>query len=176
MVKNAAWITPSGKWKFTIERSGRRCAPNCGPTNPWRPITKELNEFLERGNFWGSLPNYRTVSLQASRKSLFAITRTVPSAARSPFSRGSGYGSNFAVHPWARAQTVESFLVSRGFAELGSDAFIDDRESHAAHAGWASRKPNASSIFVKTSIRLIAHDIAGATPHPSCSSEYGIRS
>jgi hypothetical protein len=30
MVKNAAWITPSGKWKFTIERSGRRCAPNCG--------------------------------------------------------------------------------------------------------------------------------------------------
>jgi hypothetical protein len=54
----------------------------------WRPITKELNEFLERGNFWGSLPNYRTVSLQASRKSLFAVTPTVPSAARSPFSRG----------------------------------------------------------------------------------------
>jgi len=102
--------------------------------------------------------------------------QTVPSAARSPFSRGSGYSSNFAVHAWARAQTVESFLVSRGFAELGSDAFIDDRESHAAHAGWASRKPNASSIFVKTSIRLIAHDIAGVTPHPSCSSEYGIRS
>ena len=77
MVKKAAWITPSGKWKFTIERSGRRCGPNCGPTNPWRPITKELNEFLERGNFWGSLPNYWTVSLQASRKSLFATNGSV---------------------------------------------------------------------------------------------------
>jgi hypothetical protein len=174
MVKNAAWITPSGKWKFTIERSGRRCAPNCGPTNPWRPITKELNEFLERGNFWGSLSNYRTVSLQASRRSLFAITRTVPSAARSPFSRGSGYGSR---RPPLGARANGGIIF--GFPWLRRTRFrrfIDDRESHAAHAGWASRKPNASSIFVKTSTRLIAHDIAGATPHPSCSSEYGIRS
>jgi aminoglycoside 6'-N-acetyltransferase I len=31
---------------------------------------------------------------------------------------------------------VESFLVSRGFREIGSDTYIDNRDSHIAHRGW----------------------------------------
>src|SRR5579883_321590 len=31
---------------------------------------------------------------------------------------------------------LEAFLRERGFREFGSDALIDDRVSHAAHAAW----------------------------------------
>jgi aminoglycoside 6'-N-acetyltransferase I len=51
-------------------------------------------------------------------------------------------------------QTVESFLVSRGFAELGSDAFIDDRDSHAAHAGWGFEE-TARVVFFRKDLNPI---------------------
>ena len=31
---------------------------------------------------------------------------------------------------------TEAFLAERGFRELGSDALIDNRDSHAAHLAW----------------------------------------
>lgn len=31
---------------------------------------------------------------------------------------------------------IECFLIDRGFQEIGSDAEIDNRASHAAHLGW----------------------------------------
>jgi hypothetical protein len=95
-----------------------------------------------------------------------------------PFSRGSGYGSNFAVHAWARAFCKRWnhfwFPVALPNSVLTPLSTIA-RPTRHTRAGLQGNG-NASSIFVRTSIRLIAHDIAGATPHPSCSSEYGIRS
>jgi aminoglycoside 6'-N-acetyltransferase I len=138
---------------------------------------KELNEFLERGNFWGFV-----AELSDGTAAGFAEV-AIRDYANGSVSRPVAFLEGIWIRQQFRRprlgarllQTVESFLVSRGFAELGADAFIDDRESRHMRAG-ASRKRNASYIFVRTSIRLMAHDIAGATPHPSCSSEYGIRS
>jgi hypothetical protein len=146
MVKNAAWITPSGKWKSTIERSGRKLRAELRLDESVETHHKELNEFLERGNFWGSLPNYRTVPLQASRKSLFAITPSVPSAGRSPFSRGSGYGSNFAVHAWARAFCKRSNHFSRGLPNSVPTP-LSTIASPTRHAGWGFEETERVVFF-----------------------------
>jgi hypothetical protein len=152
---------------------GAAGAPNCGPTNPWRPITKNSMSSWSEAT---SGVRCRTIGRYRCRLR---------------GSRYSGLRQRFRQPPgrllegiWIRQQfrrprlgarllqTVESFLVSRGFATPLSTIATPTRHMRAG----ASRKRHASSFFVRTSIRLIAHDIAGATPHPSCSSEYGIRS
>lgn len=45
---------------------------------------------------------------------------------------------------------VEAFLTARGFNELGSDALIDNRESHAAHHGWGFCETERVVYFRKT--------------------------
>jgi aminoglycoside 6'-N-acetyltransferase I len=46
-----------------------------------------------------------------------------------PAFRRQGVGAGLIRH-------IEAFVMARGFSELGSDALIDNHESHAAHAGW----------------------------------------
>lgn len=44
---------------------------------------------------------------------------------------------------------LEAFLRERGFRELGSDAFADDRASHAAHAAWGFAETERVIYFRK---------------------------
>jgi aminoglycoside 6'-N-acetyltransferase I len=52
---------------------------------------------------------------------------------------------------------VEAFLTARGFCELGSDAFIDNHESHAAHRGWGFAETERVVYFRKA----LDHSAAG---------------
>jgi aminoglycoside 6'-N-acetyltransferase I len=44
---------------------------------------------------------------------------------------------------------VETFVTARGFRELGSDALIDNHESHAAHRGWGFSETERVVYFRK---------------------------
>lgn len=44
---------------------------------------------------------------------------------------------------------IEAFLGARGFREVGSDAFADDRASHAAHAAWGFTETERVVYFRK---------------------------
>ncbi|HEV2162489.1 MAG TPA: GNAT family N-acetyltransferase [Stellaceae bacterium] len=44
---------------------------------------------------------------------------------------------------------IEAFVGRRGFREIGSDAFADDRVSHAAHAAWGFTETERVVYFRK---------------------------
>lgn len=44
---------------------------------------------------------------------------------------------------------MEVFLMARGFHEIGSDALIDNHESHAAHQGWGFSETERVVYFRK---------------------------
>jgi aminoglycoside 6'-N-acetyltransferase I len=44
---------------------------------------------------------------------------------------------------------IEAFVMARGFNELGSDALIDNHESHAAHRGWGFAETERVVYFRK---------------------------
>jgi aminoglycoside 6'-N-acetyltransferase I len=44
---------------------------------------------------------------------------------------------------------METFLMARGFRELGSDAMIDNHDSHAAHHGWGFSETERVVYFRK---------------------------
>ena len=44
---------------------------------------------------------------------------------------------------------METFLTARGFRELGSDALIDNHDSHAAHRGWGFSETERVVYFRK---------------------------
>jgi aminoglycoside 6'-N-acetyltransferase I len=44
---------------------------------------------------------------------------------------------------------VEAFAAARGFREIGSDALIDNKESHAAHRGWGFSETERVVYFRK---------------------------
>jgi aminoglycoside 6'-N-acetyltransferase I len=44
---------------------------------------------------------------------------------------------------------IEAFLAARGFSELGSDALIDNHDSHAAHRGWGFSETERVVYFRK---------------------------
>jgi aminoglycoside 6'-N-acetyltransferase I len=44
---------------------------------------------------------------------------------------------------------VEEFVRARGFREIGSDALLDNRASHAAHAGWGFAETERVVYFRK---------------------------
>jgi aminoglycoside 6'-N-acetyltransferase I len=46
-------------------------------------------------------------------------------------------------------QYAEAFLAGRGFRELGSDALIDNRASHAAHLAWGFSETERVIYFRK---------------------------
>ena len=59
-----------------------------------------------------------------------------------PRYRRSGVGRRLIAH-------VESFVKARGFREIGSDALLDNRASHAAHAGWGFAETERVVYFRK---------------------------
>jgi aminoglycoside 6'-N-acetyltransferase I len=44
---------------------------------------------------------------------------------------------------------METFLTAHGFRELGSDALIDNHDSHAAHRGWGFSETERVVYFRK---------------------------
>jgi aminoglycoside 6'-N-acetyltransferase I len=44
---------------------------------------------------------------------------------------------------------IEAFVVARGFQEIGSDALIDNHDSHAAHRGWGFAETERVVYFRK---------------------------
>ncbi len=46
-------------------------------------------------------------------------------------------------------ERVEAFVVHRGFREIGSDAEIENRISHAAHSGWGFAETERVVYFRK---------------------------
>jgi aminoglycoside 6'-N-acetyltransferase I len=59
-----------------------------------------------------------------------------------PQFRRRGIGARLIAH-------VEAFLAARGFNEIGSDALIDNHESHAAHRGWGFSETERVVYFRK---------------------------
>jgi aminoglycoside 6'-N-acetyltransferase I len=59
-----------------------------------------------------------------------------------PQFRRQGAGARLIAH-------IEAFLMERGFNELGSDALIDNRDSHAAHCGWGFSETERVVYFRK---------------------------
>jgi aminoglycoside 6'-N-acetyltransferase I len=59
-----------------------------------------------------------------------------------PQFRRQGAGARLIAH-------MEAFLTARGFNELGSDALIDNHDSHAAHRGWGFSETERVVYFRK---------------------------
>lgn len=59
-----------------------------------------------------------------------------------PQFRRQGAGARLIAH-------MEDFLTARGFVELGSDALIDNHDSHAAHRGWGFSETERVVYFRK---------------------------
>jgi aminoglycoside 6'-N-acetyltransferase I len=64
-----------------------------------------------------------------------------------PQFRRRGIGTRLIAH-------MEAFLTARGFNEIGSDALIDNHESHAAHRGWGFSETERVVYFRKTLMKL----------------------
>jgi len=56
--------------------------------------------------------------------------------------RRRGIGASLIAH-------VEAFVSARGFTEIGSDALIDNHDSHAAHRGWGFMETERVVYFRK---------------------------
>src|SRR5262245_40742295 len=56
--------------------------------------------------------------------------------------RRQGIGAALIAH-------IEAFVAARGFREIGSDALIDNRASHAAHRGWGFSETERVVYFRK---------------------------
>ena len=59
-----------------------------------------------------------------------------------PQFRRQGAGARLIAH-------IEAFVTARGFRELGSDALIDNHDSHAAHRGWGFSETERVVYFRK---------------------------
>ena len=59
-----------------------------------------------------------------------------------PRFRRQGLGAQLIAH-------IETFLAARGFREIGSDALIDNRVSHAAHRAWGYSETERVVYFRK---------------------------
>jgi len=59
-----------------------------------------------------------------------------------PRFRRSGVGQRLVEH-------VERFVRARGFREIGSDALLDNKDSHAAHAAWGFAETERVVYFRK---------------------------
>jgi aminoglycoside 6'-N-acetyltransferase I len=57
-----------------------------------------------------------------------------------------GLGAQLMAH-------IEAFLAARGFREIGSDALIDNRVSHAAHLEWGFAETERVVYFRKALMR-----------------------
>lgn len=112
---------------------------------------RDLEDFLRRGKFWGfvaELPNRDSVGFAE-----VAVREYANGCVSRPVA--------FLEGIWVRAQfrrqrigarlldAAETFLVARGFTELGSDARIENLQSHAAHASWGFTETERVVYFRK---------------------------
>jgi aminoglycoside 6'-N-acetyltransferase I len=112
---------------------------------------QELEEFLRSGYFWGFLAELSNgdaagfAEIAVRDYANGCITRPVAFLEGiwvNPLFRRRGIGARL-------LQTAETFLVARGFAELGSDALIDNHESQAAHTAWGFTETERVVYFRK---------------------------
>lgn len=112
----------------------------------------ELEAFLQRGNFWGFI-----AEVSNSDAAGFAEV-AVRDYANGCTSRPVAFLEGIWVKPQLRRQgigaqllrTIEAFLVHSGFSELGSDALIDNHESHSAHRAWGFSETERVVYFRKS--------------------------
>lgn len=111
----------------------------------------EIEFFLGRGNFWGllaELPDHSAVG--------FAEV-AIREYANGCVSRPVAFLEGIWVRPKFRRHRIgagllaaaETILIAHGFSELGSDAGIENRESHAAHTGWGFAETERVVYFRK---------------------------
>jgi aminoglycoside 6'-N-acetyltransferase I len=114
-------------------------------------LRSELDEFLQREGFWGFL-----AELPGGDPAGFAEL-AVRDYANGCLSRPVPFLEGIWVDPRVRRQGIgaallaaaEAFLIVQGFSELGSDALIDNGESHAAHAAWGFAETERVVYFRK---------------------------
>lgn len=111
----------------------------------------ELDDFLQRSNFWGfvaELPDGTAAGF---------VEVAIRDYANGCICRAVAFLEGIWVREELRRQQigtrllegVTSFLLSRGFTELGSDALIDNGESHAAHSSWGFEETERVIYFRK---------------------------
>jgi len=112
---------------------------------------QELAEMLGSGEAWGFLAEaadgaaagFAEVAIRKYANG--CTTRPVPFLegiwVRAEFRRR-GVGARLIAH-------VGAFAAARGFRELGSDAELDNRISHAAHRGWGFTETERVVYFRK---------------------------
>ena len=113
---------------------------------------KELEAFLQRGNFWGLLAE--TPNGDAAGFAEVAIR----DYANGCVSRPVAFLEGIWVKPQLRRQGIgaqllkatEAFLIVRGISELGSDALIDNQELHSAHRAWGFSETERVVYFRKS--------------------------
>jgi aminoglycoside 6'-N-acetyltransferase I len=126
-----------------------------------------------RGELWPDdtvESHERELEAHLSRNTLWAFVAVPPNGAAAGFaeiavrdyangclSRPVAFLEGVWVRPPYRRQgvgarllrTAEAFLLSRGFAELGSDARLDNGIAHEAHAGWGFEETERVVYFRK---------------------------
>jgi len=121
------------------------------PEQPLEAHRGELEEFLQRGNFWGFISEVSTGTAAG-----FAEI-AIRDYANGCLSRPVAFLEGIWVKPHLRRQGIggrllagaEQFLIARGFGELGSDALINEHGSHAAHAAWGFAETERVVYFHK---------------------------
>ena len=112
---------------------------------------REIDEMLSGGDYWGFVAETGDgvaagfAELAIRKYANGCTTRPVPFLegiwVKAEFRR-QGVGARLVEH-------IEAFAAARGFREIGSDADIDNRVSHAAHAAWGFSETERVVYFRK---------------------------
>ncbi len=111
----------------------------------------ELDEILDSDDSWGFIAE--TTDGAPAGFAEVAIRKYANGCTSRPvpFLEGIWVKAEFRRQGMGRRlmETAETFLVHRGFQEMGSDAEIDNRISHAAHSGWGFSETERVVYFRK---------------------------
>jgi aminoglycoside 6'-N-acetyltransferase I len=121
------------------------------PTESLQAHTSSIDELLADGESWGFIAE--TSDGSAAGFAEVAIRKYANGCDTRPVAflegiwvnarfRRQGIGARLIQH-------AETFLMSRGFRELGSDALIDNVGSHAAHLAWGFSETERIVYFRK---------------------------
>jgi aminoglycoside 6'-N-acetyltransferase I len=114
-------------------------------------LASEIDALLGRDDVWGFIAEaadgtpvgFAEVAVRGYANG--CETRPVPFLEGiwvEPQARRRGIGARFIAY-------IETFLATRGYRELGSDALIDNNASHAAHRGWGFAETERVVYFRK---------------------------
>ncbi len=121
------------------------------PDETGQALAEGIEEILQSASAWGFM-----VETGAGTPAGFAELAIRPYA-NGCESRPVAFLEGIWVSPQFRRQGaaarliahIEAFAIARGFHEIGSDAFIADAVSHAAHAGWGFSETERVVYFRK---------------------------